>query len=303
MAPGQILFHPRPAQLPHAGTRRLVVQESHDGLGVVALVVGLDVHRGLAGRHARLTQVEGDHGQLEGHVLHRLVHRRHVVERIFRVRRQTHVRARQDAGDELVWRPPGELDVAGQAEFVAQPHQFGEAVSRADQREGDVGAAEFAHHDVRRPHHDVDAVLRAHHADVRDEEPAPAAQRGLGRDTPQALRVRASADDRDVVGGLAASRHGDVAIGAVGGDHVIRGPVSRALQGQQPFVGQLRAMGKSRLVKFRTQIVVIEHELGAFDGAESKRDRPEDVRRVAGLNYREAARSPCLESQPGRREE
>jgi hypothetical protein len=193
--------------------------------------------------------------------------------------------------------------VAGQAQFVAEPHQLGEAVSRADQRESDVRSAKFAHHDVRRPHHDVDAVLRAHDADVRGEEPAPAAKRGLGRDTPQALRVRAGADDRDVVGGLAASPYGDVAIGAVRGDHVIRGPVSRALQSQQPLVRQLRAMGPSGLVEFRAQIVVVEDELGAFDGAESKRNRPEDVRRVAGLNNREAARSSRLERQPGRREE
>ena len=41
-------------------------------------------------------------------------------------------------------------------------------------------AAELVHHDVGGAHHDVDAVLRAHHADVGGQEPAPAAQFGIG---------------------------------------------------------------------------------------------------------------------------
>ena len=86
----------------------------------------------------------------------------------------------QDAHDELVRRPPGELHVARQAELVAQRHQVVEAVPGTDQREGDVVAAELVHHDVGGPHHDVDAVLRAHDADVGDEVPAAAAQLGVG---------------------------------------------------------------------------------------------------------------------------
>ena len=74
--------------------------------------------------------------------------------------------------DQLVRRPAGELDVPGQAQLVAQRHQLVEAVARADQREGDVVAAELVHHDVGGPHHDVHAVLRAHDADVRGQVPA-----------------------------------------------------------------------------------------------------------------------------------
>ena len=78
--------------------------------------------------------------------------------------------------DQLVRRPAGELHVTGQAELVPQRDQLVEAVARADQREGDVVAAELVDHDVGGPDHDVDPVLRAHDADVGHEEPAPPAQ-------------------------------------------------------------------------------------------------------------------------------
>ena len=74
----------------------------------------------------------------------------------------------------------------GQAQLVAQRHQLVEAVARADQRERDVVAAELVHHDVGGPHHDVDAVLRPHDADVGGQEPAAAAQLGVVRAAPAA---------------------------------------------------------------------------------------------------------------------
>ena len=83
--------------------------------------------------------------------------------------------------DQLVRRPAGELHVAGQAQLVPQRHQVVEAVALADQREGDVVAAHLMHHDVGGPHHDVDAVLRSHDADVGGEEPPAPAQLRVGR--------------------------------------------------------------------------------------------------------------------------
>ena len=90
----------------------------------------------------------------------------------------------------------------GQAQLVTQCHQIVEAVPRADQREGDIVTAELVHHDVGGPHDDVDAVLRAHDADVGGEELAAPALLRVGLAALQPLRVRAGADDRDVAGAL-----------------------------------------------------------------------------------------------------
>ena len=118
----------------------------------------------------------------------------------FGIRRQADVRGGHDAPDQLVGRPAGELDVPGQAQLVAQRHQVVEAVARADQGEGDVVAAELVHDDVGGPHSDVDAVLRAHDADVGGQEPAAPAQVGVRLAAPQPLRIRSGPDDRDVRG-------------------------------------------------------------------------------------------------------
>ena len=84
---------------------------------------------------------------------------------------------------------------------------------------------------------------------------------------------------------------------------MIGGPVGPALEGQQPFVGQLGPAGETRFVKLRAEVVVIEHEPGAFERPEGHGERPEDVRRIAGLNHREAAGTPGLEHGPGGGEE
>ena len=164
-------------------------------------------------------------------------------------------------------------------------------------------AAELVHHDVGGAHHDVDAVLRSHHADVRGQEPVPAAQLGVGRAALELVRVRAGADDGDVARGLAAAADGDVPVGIVGGDHVIRGPVRPALQRPQPPVGQLRALREPGFVELGAQVMVVEDELRPVQDTEEHGDRPEDVRRVARLQHREPARSAGLEGQPERREE
>ena len=93
-----------------------------------------------------------------------------------------------------------------QPQLVAQCDQLVEAVTRADQRERDVVAAELVHDDGGRPHDDVDTVLRAHDADVRGQVTAAPAQLRVGRAAAQLFRVGARADDRDVAGRLAAAR-------------------------------------------------------------------------------------------------
>ena len=191
----------------------------------------------------------------------------------------------------------------GEPQLIAQRHQVVEAVARADQGEGDVVAAELVHDDVGGPHHDVDAVLRAHDADVGGQEPAAPAQVGVRLAAPQPLGVGSGADDGDVRGALAAPGDGDVPVGVVGGDHVVRGPVGPALQRPQAPVGQRRAVREAGLVQLGAQVVVVEDEPGAVDGPQGQGDRPEDVRRVAGLHDREPAGPPRLERQPGRRQE
>ena len=80
-------------------------------------------------------------------------------------------------------------------------------------------------------------------------------------------------------------------------------PVGSPLQGPQSQVWQPGAAGKAGLKELGAQVVVVEDELGALEGAEGNGDRPEDVRRITGLDDCEAAGSPGLERQPGRREE
>ena len=191
----------------------------------------------------------------------------------------------------------------GQAQLVTQCHQIVEAVSRADQREGDVIAAQLMDHDVRGPHHDVDSVLRAHDTDVRREETAAPAQLGTGLAAPQMLWIRAGADHRDVSRGLAAAGDGDVPVGVVGGDHLVRGTVRPALQRPQSPVREPGAARETRLEELGGQVMVIENEPGAVNGPQGQRDRPEDVGRIAGLHRREPSGSSRPERQPGRREE
>src|SRR5262249_40019178 len=147
MAPGQLLLDPRAPHLAHPRPSGLVVHEVNDGRGIVGDVVGPDVNRSVGGRNARLAQVERHDGKPERHVLHRLVHCRHVIQRILGVRRQAYVCRGQYPRDQLIGRPPGELDMARQAQLVAQCDQVVEAITLTNQREGDVVAAKLMYHD------------------------------------------------------------------------------------------------------------------------------------------------------------
>ena len=78
--------------------------------------------------------------------------------------------------DQLVRRPPGELDESAQLELVAQRHQLVEAVPRPIRVKAMSSRLELLDHDVGRPDDDVHPVLRAHHADVGGEVRPPAPQ-------------------------------------------------------------------------------------------------------------------------------
>ena len=89
-----------------------VVDELDDRVGVRVDVVRLARRPRRPAADTRVSrEVEGDDRQPEGHVLHGLVHRGDVVERVLRVGRQPDVRGREHVGDVLVRHPAGELDV------------------------------------------------------------------------------------------------------------------------------------------------------------------------------------------------
>ena len=146
----------------------------------------------------------------------------------------------------------------------------------------------------------VDAVLRAHHADVGGQEAAPAAQLRVGRAAPQPVRVRAGAHHRHAPVLNPAAAHRDVPVRARWSRS--RGPRcgtsaarARAAPGRaaggRRGTGTRTARGTGRGGRRRT---------GPVPGAQRQRDRPEDVRRVAGLHHVEpAAGPPGLERQPG----
>ncbi len=234
MAPGQFLLDPDPAQAAELAAPGFVVHEVGQGHRVVVDVVGPHVNAGVADRHARLPQVEGQHRQLERHVLHRLVHRRHVVERVLGVGRQAHVGGRHDPGHQLVGGPAGEFHVAAQVQLVPQRDQLGEAVARAHQGDADVLAVQLVDQDVGGQHHDVHPVLGPHHADVGGQVLPPAAQVRLGRSAAQPVGVGPGADHGHVGRRLAAAVDGDVAVGVVGRDDVVGGPVRGRSSARSP---------------------------------------------------------------------
>jgi len=84
------------------------------------------------------------------------------------------------------------------------------------------------------------------------------------------------------------SLDGDLAVGLIGGDHVIRGSVGSPLQCEQSAVGEAVTAREARLEQLGAQVVVVEHEPGALGEPERQADWPEDIRRVARLNHIES---------------
>ena len=142
---------------------------------------------------------------------------------------------------------------------------------------------------VGRPDHDVHAVLRAHDADVRGQVRVAPAQLRVRGPALELVRVRAGAHDGDVPGCLAAAAIAISGVGRVGGDDVVCGAERRTFQGQQAPLGQSGPSEKRESYSSghrswwsKTKRVVLRHR-------EPAGDRPEDVRRVAGLQDVEPA--------------
>ena len=94
-----------PALLAHVPPAFGIVEELADRAGVRGHVVRLDVDGGVVRRDTRLLQVEGDDRKLERHVLHRLVHRGDVVQRVERIRGEPEIGGREHLGHDLVRDP------------------------------------------------------------------------------------------------------------------------------------------------------------------------------------------------------
>ena len=86
MAPRELPLHSLSPLPPHLGPPFRVVEELDNRTGESVRVVWRRIHRSRSRRDSRLLEIERDDGELERHVLHRLVHRRDVVERVERVR-------------------------------------------------------------------------------------------------------------------------------------------------------------------------------------------------------------------------
>ena len=220
-----------------------IVQELRDRAGVRRDVVRLDVRRSIVCGDPRLLQVERDDGQLERHVLHRLVHCRDVVQWVERVRAQPEIRGREHLGHDLVRDPTGEGDPVRDPELFCELDQICSAVSFAHQDELDVVPSRTRElgGGVER---EIDAVLRAHDTEVRAQVPTAAPPVGIGFPAAKAIGVRARPNDRHVARGNAAPPDGRVAIRVVRRDHVIRDRVGRPLEEAEPTKQSSRTVGE-----------------------------------------------------------
>ena len=301
--PGEVLHDALASLAPHLGAPGRVVEERDHGLRVLLDVVGLHVVGRVGRGHPGLAQVERHDRKAEGHVLHRLVHRRDVVEGVERIGAQPEVGRGEHLAHEVVGDTTGQVDGVGETELVAAADQVVVAVAGPHERERDVVAPEPVDHDVGGAEREVDAVLRAHDAEVGHQVAATAAQIGYRLAPAQPLGVRPGAHDADVLGRLPAAGRGDGGVRLVGRGDPVGGPEGLALEEQQALVGGALAALEAGEVELRAQVVVVEHEPGAVQAAQPARDRPEDVGRVAGLHRVERAAAPGAGDQPRGREE
>ena len=188
----------------------------------------------------------------------------------------------------------------GEIEFVPQRHDLVVGVTGPHEGERDVLAAQHMDDVVGRTHCQVDPVLRSHHADVGHQVAATTAKPRDRSPPAQPVRVRSGPHHADVGATLATPAYRDLRVGGVGRDDAIRGAERRSLQSEQAPARQPAAVREARVVQLRAEIMVIEDEAGAVPVAKPPRDRPEDVRRVAGLDDIEPAGSPGSENEPRR---
>ena len=163
--------------------------------------------------------------------------------------------------------------------------QIFEAVACPDECKANVTTTQLVHDDVCQLQHQIDAILRSHHADVRNQIRLVSLQaRFRGGGPMESGRVGPGADHCDVRGVDAVAPQNDLSIGVVGGDHVIRRPDRAPLHKPQGSVDEPIAVREPRLVQLGAKIVVIKDERGSVKHPEQEPDGPEDVRWIAALD-------------------
>ena len=168
-APVELGRDPLPGGEAHRHAQLVVVEQPLDGVGERGDVAGRHVEAGVAGRDPGLDEVEGDRRQAVRHVLHRLVHRRHVVERRLEVGAQADVGGAEVLGDLVRSDATGEGDVVVEPELGRLRAQVLQAVAEAEQRRR-ARRCDRAGAPARPSRRgSVDAVLRAHDAEVDEE--------------------------------------------------------------------------------------------------------------------------------------
>ena len=166
MVPCQLLFDPGPARPSHRTPPRFVIDQVDQQPCQLIDVVRGCVDRGVGCRDSGLAQVEGDDRQSEGHVLHRLVHRGDIVQRVLGIGRDAHVGGGEDCGHVRIGDPSGERDEVRQVEAVAQRDEIVEAVARSDEGEADVATPESVYDVIRHLQYEVDTILWPHHTQI-----------------------------------------------------------------------------------------------------------------------------------------
>ncbi len=283
IAPGERPVDPLLADLAHQGPPLRIVQQLRDQPGELGLVVGAGVDGGVTGGDPRLPEVEGDDRPAHHHVLQDLVHGRHVVERIARVGGEAHVRGGQVAHQVGVRNAPGELHLLREPEPPGQLHHRVEGVAAADEHRVPVGPPELVAQLREGPQGVVDAVLRAHDAQVAQQMGLAALQLRLRRYRPEPVGVRRAAHHEDVLGPPTAAAQRDVPVALVRGEHDVRGPVGPPFQRAHGAVEQVLAAVEPGEVQLGHQVVLVEDEPRAAP-LQPQRRQEQQVGRVAGVD-------------------
>ena len=128
----------------------------------------------------------------------------------------------------------------------------------------------------------IDAVLRAHESEIRDQKALPALSFLVRLNRSKSLRIRSIANDKHVLRPLAASFKGNASVRLVRRDDDISSPERQALRGKKRTVKNVTAP-ITGFVELGSQVVMIEDQARALtlDGPDG---RGKEIRRVARMD-------------------
>ncbi len=135
-----------------------------------------------------------------------------------------------------------------------------EGVAGADEHRVPVGPTHLVAKLRQRPQGVVDAVLRAHDAQVAQQVRLAALDRLVGGHLAEPVDRGRAAHDEHLVRPLAASGQRDLAVALVGGDDDVGRPVGEPLEPAHRAVEEVLAAVESRQVQLGHQVVLVEDE-------------------------------------------